>query len=82
MHTREQADEIVRELATGRVDEVLFEPNFSDKVAHSWPGTPVTAIAEDPVADYIARNYRPCRGLASAAGWRFLFMVHKDLACP
>lgn len=81
MHTREQADEIVRELATRRVGVVLFETNFSDKVAQSWPGTPLTAIAEDPVADYIARNYRPCRVLTSAAEWHFLFMVRKDLRC-
>jgi 4-amino-4-deoxy-L-arabinose transferase-like glycosyltransferase len=82
MHAREQADEIGRELATRRVRVVLFEINFSDKVSHSWPGTPLTAIAEDPVADYIARNYHPCRVLTSPAGWRFLFMVRKDLVCP
>ena len=61
MHTREQADEIVRDLATHRVGVVLFEANFLDKVSNSWPGTPLTAIAEDPVADYIARNYRSCQ---------------------
>jgi hypothetical protein len=82
MHTREQADEIVRELATRRVRVVLFEINFSDKVSHSWPGTPLTAIAEDPVAGYIARNYHLCRVLTSPAGWRFLFMVRGDLGCP
>jgi hypothetical protein len=82
MHTREQADEIVRDLATRRVDVVLFEANFLDKVSTSWPGTPLTAIAEDPVADYIARNYRSCRVLNSPAEWRFLFMVRADLACP
>ena len=53
------ADEIVRELATRRVDVVLFETSFSDKVSHSWPGTPLAAVAQDPVADYIARTYRP-----------------------
>ena len=82
MHTREQADEIVRELATRRLGVVLFERNFSDKVSHSWPGTPLTAIIEDPVADYIARNYRPCRVLTSPAEWQFLFMVRKGLGCP
>jgi 4-amino-4-deoxy-L-arabinose transferase-like glycosyltransferase len=82
MHTREQTDEMVRELASRRVDTVLFEPNFSDKVARSWPGTPLTAIAEDPVADYIVRNYRACRALSSPAEWRFLFMVRKDRVCP
>src|SRR5712671_778783 len=82
MHTREQADEMVRELASRQVETVLFEPNFSEKVARSWPGTPLTAVAEDPVADYIARNYRACRMLASPAEWRFLFMVRKDRVCP
>jgi len=64
------------------VDEVLFEPNFADKVAHSWPGTPLAAIASDPAADYIAHHYRPCQDLTSAAGWHFLFMVRKELSCP
>jgi hypothetical protein len=82
MHAREQAEEIVGELATGRVGVVLFETNFLDKVSNSWPGTPLKAIAADPVADYIARNYRACRVLTSPAEWRFLFMVRKELACP
>jgi 4-amino-4-deoxy-L-arabinose transferase-like glycosyltransferase len=82
MHTREQADEIIRELARCRVKVVLVETNFPEKISGSWPGTPLTAIVEDPVADYIARNYRPCRVLASPAEWRFLFMVRKDLGCP
>jgi hypothetical protein len=60
----------------------LFEPNFPEKVSHAWPGTPLADIAQDPVADYIARNYRPCRVLTSPAEWRFLFMLRKDLACP
>jgi 4-amino-4-deoxy-L-arabinose transferase-like glycosyltransferase len=82
MHTREQADELVRELATHRVDVVLFDLSFPDKVSHSWPGTPLTAIAGDPVADYVARNYRPCQVLTSPSEWRFSFMVRKDLLCP
>jgi hypothetical protein len=82
MHTPEQSAGIVRELATGRVNEVLFEPNFPDKIAHSWPGTPLAAIATDPAADYIAHHYRHCQDLTSAAGWQFLFMVRKDLVCP
>ena len=82
MHTRQQADEMVRELASHPVQAVLFEPGFSQKVAHSWPGTPLTAIAEDPVADYIVRNYRACSVLTSPAEWRFLFMVRGSLPCP
>jgi 4-amino-4-deoxy-L-arabinose transferase-like glycosyltransferase len=82
MNTHEQADEMVRELASRRVQTVLFEANFSEKVAHSWPGTPLSVFAEDPVADYIARNYRACRVLSSPAEWRFLFMVRKERVCP
>jgi len=82
MHTRDQAEEMVRELASRHVEAVLFEPNFSGKMARSWPGTPLTAIAEDPVADYIVRNYRACRALSSPAEWQFLYMVRKDLSCP
>jgi 4-amino-4-deoxy-L-arabinose transferase-like glycosyltransferase len=82
MHTKEQADEIIGQLASRRVKVVLFETSFAEKIPHAWPGTPLTAIAEDRVGEYIARNYRPCRGLTSPADWRFLFMVRKDLTCP
>jgi hypothetical protein len=82
MHTREQADEIVAQLASRRVGVVLFETSFAEKIPRAWPETPLTALAEDRVAEYIARNYRPCRGLSSAADWRFLFMVRKNLTCP
>jgi 4-amino-4-deoxy-L-arabinose transferase-like glycosyltransferase len=82
MHTREQADEIIAELASRRVRVVLFETSFAEKISHSWPETPLGAIAEDRIGDYISRNYRPCTGLTSPADWRFLFMVRKDLICP
>jgi 4-amino-4-deoxy-L-arabinose transferase-like glycosyltransferase len=82
MHTKEQAGEIIGQLASRRVKVVLFETSFAEKIPHSWPGTPLTAVAEDRVGEYIARNYRPCRGLTSPADWRFLFMVRKDLVCP
>jgi hypothetical protein len=42
----------------------------------------LSAIRNDPVADYIVRNYRACKPLESPAGWRFLFMLPKDVACP
>jgi hypothetical protein len=82
MNTKNQADEIVRQLVSRRVRVILFEPSFTDKISNSWPGTPLSAIANDPVADYIAREYRSCRILKSPGGWRFLFMIRKDLACP
>ena len=61
---------------------VLFEPFFLDKVPTSWPGTPLEAIAHEPLADYVLAHYRSCKLLTSAASWRFHFMVRKDLACP
>jgi len=82
MHTKEQAEEIITQLASRRVKVVLFETSFAEKIPRSWPETPLSAVAEDRVAEYVARNYRSCRGLASPADWRFLFMVRKDLVCP
>jgi len=82
MHTKEQADEIIAELASRRVRVVLFETSFAEKIPDAWPETPMGAIAKDRIADYISHNYRPCTGLASPAGWRFLFMIRKDLVCP
>jgi len=82
MHTSQQAQEMLAELAGARVPVVLFEASFWEKTPTSWPGTPVTAIVHDPVADYIQRDYRACKILNSPAEWKFLFMVSKDLACP
>ncbi len=82
MHTPQQAQEILAEVAAARVPVVLFEASFWEKIPTSWPGTPVTAIVRDPVADYIQREYRACKILNSPAKWKFLFMVRKDLACP
>ena len=82
MHTTEQANEIVRELASRRVNVVLFETSFAEKIPRAWPETPLNAIVEDRIGDYIGHNYRPCRILTSPAGWRFFFMVRTDLVCP
>jgi len=82
MHTPEQAQEMFAELAAARVRVVLFEASFWEKIPTSWPGTPVSAIVRDPVADYVQREYRACRILHSPNEWKFLFMVRKDLACP
>jgi hypothetical protein len=82
MHSREQDQEAIREVEADRSRVVLFEPGFSQKIAASWPDTPLRFIANDPVGDYILSRYRSCRVLESAATWRFLFMVRKDLPCP
>jgi hypothetical protein len=82
MNTPEQAEEIIASLRSHDVRAILFEPWFADKFANSWPGTPLGAIAKDPVADYIARNYRVCRNLNSASNWRFEYMVQREKQCP
>jgi Dolichyl-phosphate-mannose-protein mannosyltransferase len=82
MNTPEQAHEIIQSLKTTHARAVLFEPWFAEKFANSWPETPLGAIANDPVADYITCNFRVCQMLQSPDQWRFHFMVRKDLACP
>jgi hypothetical protein len=82
MNTPEQGQEIIRSLKVTGARAVLFEPWFAEKFANSWPETPLGAIANDPVADYIAHNFRVCRMLQSPDHWRFHYMVRKDLACP
>src|SRR5205085_400111 len=52
MNTREQSLQIVASLESQPAKPVLFEPWFAEKIANSWPGTPLKAIADDPVVDY------------------------------
>jgi hypothetical protein len=82
MNTREQAQKIIASLQSHEARGVLFEPGFAEKFANSWPGTPLSAIANDPVADYIVRNYRVCQVLNSASTWRFVYMVRREETCP
>jgi hypothetical protein len=65
MHTTQQSREIVSQVASQQVRVVLFELSFTDKIPTSWPGTPLRAIANDPMADYILQTYRTCRVLKS-----------------
>ena len=82
MHTPQQAQEMLAELTAARVPVVLFEASFWEKIPTSWPGTPLSAIVRDPIADYIQHEYRTCKILNSPDEWKFLFMVRKDWACP
>jgi hypothetical protein len=82
MNTPEQANEILAGLKSNRSSPVLFEVSFVEKIPRSWPGTPITDIAKDPVADYIVHEYHACEILSSPSNWKFLYMVRKDLACP
>jgi hypothetical protein len=82
MNTAEQGRTILSELKSGSVRAVLFEPQFPLKIPSSWPGTPLSAIANDPLADYIVSRYRICQVLYSPEEWRFLFMMRKEESCP
>jgi hypothetical protein len=82
MNTRQQADEIISSLSQKKAQTVLFEPWFMEKMAASWPGTRLEAVASDPVADFIARNYQICKILNSPEGWQFEYMVMRNTSCP
>jgi dolichyl-phosphate-mannose-protein mannosyltransferase len=82
MHTREQAMDMLSQLKAHPVRVVLYEPSFAEHIRDSWPNTPARDVASDPVADYIAHEYRRCASADTPANFYFLFMVRKDLACP
>jgi len=82
MNTREQAEEIIRSLESKNVKAVLIEPSFAEKFANSWPETPLSAVVNDPVGDFIVRNFRVCKLLRSPEQWHFEYMVRKDAPCP
>jgi len=82
MNTPQQAEQFLGELKSKQVRVVLLESSFMEKIPTSWPGTPLSAIAQDPVGNYVLREYRTCHILQSPERWRFLFMVRKDLSCP
>jgi hypothetical protein len=81
MNTPRQALEIIDSLKSHPNQAVLFEPGFGGKFASSWPNTPLSSIVNDPVADFIARNYRVCQALVTPLSWRFQFMMPKDKSC-
>ena len=82
MHTAQQVQEMLGELSGNPVKFVLYDRAFVDHARASWPNTPASAFATEPIADYIQREYRGCRTLRSAIGWEFEAMVRKDVACP
>jgi hypothetical protein len=82
MNTETQALEIIAALKSQPPRAILFEPWFPEKIANSWPGTPLGAIAKDQAADYIVSNYHVCRVLYSADDSEFEFMVSKEALCP
>jgi hypothetical protein len=82
MNTTEQAKGFIASLVSTRTSAVLFEPWFAEKFATSWPETPIADIANDPIANYIVRDFKVCAMLHSPGGWRFQYMVKKNRPCP
>ncbi len=82
MHTPEQLQDVVDKLSHEGAQAVLFQPDFSEKIAASWPETALSSAARDRIAEFILSDYHPCRVLISAAGWRFVYMMRKGKPCP
>ena len=82
MNTPEQAREIIAALQSNNDASVLFEPWFAEKIANSWPQTPLSAIANDPVSGYIATHYQICKMLTSSENAGFEYMVPRGKVCP
>jgi len=84
LHTPEQFQEVIRELAADRTPVVLFDLTFGEAAATAWPSTPLEILAKnDAVAEYVLSHYRQCDGpLSSENLWLYLYMVRKDLPCP
>jgi 4-amino-4-deoxy-L-arabinose transferase-like glycosyltransferase len=81
LHTAEQGQEAIREIAADGSLAILFEPAFAERIPTSWPNTPLQYVANDPVADYILGHYHSCMVLTSAIKVRFNFMVRNELTC-
>ncbi|HWF04121.1 MAG TPA: glycosyltransferase family 39 protein [Candidatus Angelobacter sp.] len=81
MNTPQQAQEIIDSLKLHASSTILFDPGFPSLLASAWPRTPLAAIVNDPVADFIARNYLVCQVLVSPLKERFQFMVRKEKSC-
>ncbi len=82
MHTSKQLQEMLSEVSAHKVKIVVYDPMFADQMRSSWPNTPASAFAKDPVAEYIMSQYRTCATLHASLDMQYLFMVRKDLQCP
>jgi hypothetical protein len=84
MASADQYQSAIHDLATDQTPAVLLDTAFADSISKFWPSTPLRALADDPVEDYILKHYRTCQVLKSTPvqPGRFYFMVRQDLSCP
>jgi 4-amino-4-deoxy-L-arabinose transferase-like glycosyltransferase len=83
MNTAAQFEDIERNLEATRPAAVLFNPDFLVLVPSLCPNVSAKSLAAiDPVATYLARNYRVCRTFdGPGLQWHVIFMVRKNLSC-
>ena len=81
MHTQAQFEVGVARLKTLRPAAILYEPDFVGKIPAAWPRTPLTRMVQDPVADYVLKNYRACAVFDRDSRAPFVLMVRKDIPC-
>ncbi len=81
MNTPEQAQSIIDSLQNRKTHWILLDPEFLTRIPYVWPHTPIAAIANDPVADYIVRHYEMCKVLPSGADSNFQLMALKTEGC-
>jgi dolichyl-phosphate-mannose-protein mannosyltransferase len=84
MATADQYQSAIHDLATDQTPVVLLDTAFADTISQLYPSTPLRALVNDPVADYILKHYRICQVLNSSPPQHgiFYFMVRTDLSCP
>jgi hypothetical protein len=81
MSTDAQAGEIVSRLMSEPKIASYFELGFVQKVPTSWPATPLKAIANDRVGEFLMRSFYPCKVLHSTTQARFLVMTRTKQDC-
>jgi 4-amino-4-deoxy-L-arabinose transferase-like glycosyltransferase len=81
MNTAAQAQSIIESLQNQKTRWILFEPEFLTEIPYIWPHTPIAAIANDPVANYIVHHYELCKLSPTGAHLNFQLMTLKGESC-
>ena len=81
MHSPEQMERALVELAATPAQVVIWLPTFNtESIPGYWPSTPPTALARDPIRDFILAHYRLC-ATDSSEGFRVLILMPKGSTC-
>lgn len=81
MHAPEQFAQALSDLVADPPGMVIWNLSFNtETILTAWPATPLAAMANDPIRDFILVRYRPCTTLGLIA-FRHVVMVRRDLPC-